>query len=175
MSLSKERGNNNNGLHSWSSHIHIQVIKLSWIPFNFHQNLTEESDLIWHQNLQHSQTGIGIIRLRCTLLVTFQYVQALLVGRVRIRVVWGAEGATVRVSCPVSTVTRMLRPLRGSNPFWSRTSICMNMSAKGHMTFWHLMIEKSISVANDARQLYSQLCKNFTDLSLSYIICLHLM
>lgn len=73
------------------------------------------------------------IMLRRRLLVTFQYVQALLVGRVRTRVVWGAEAAAICVSYPVSTVTRMLRPLRRFDPFWSCTSICMSTTAKRHV------------------------------------------
>lgn len=78
------------------------------------------------------------IWLRCRSLVTFQYVQALLVGRVRTRVVWGAEAATICVSYPVSTVTRMLRPLRRFDPFWSCASICMSTTAKRH-------VEKSLA------------------------------
>lgn len=73
--------------------------------------------------------GIGAVICR-VLLVTFQYVQTLLVGRVRLRVVGWAEAATICVSHPVSTVTRPLRPLRGFNPFRSCTYICMITKAK---------------------------------------------
>lgn len=79
-----------------------------------------------------TNSGIGtkshstvIISLMCILLITFQHIQALLVGRVRIWVVWGTKGATLCVSYPVSTVTRVLRPLRWSNSFWACASICM--------------------------------------------------
>lgn len=86
------------------------------------------------------------------LLVTFQYVQALLVGRVRMRVVGWAEAATICVSHPVPTVTRPLRPLRGFNPFRPRTSICMITKAETrkttavHDTVWRHLTSVCLNV-----------------------------
>lgn len=89
----------------------------------------------FQENWSRSTAVIGVRNM----LVTFQYVQALLVGRVRLRVVWGAEAATICVSYPVSTVTRMLRPQRRSYPFWSCTSICMWYEAqvRHHILTWY--------------------------------------
>lgn len=64
------------------------------------------------------------------ILVTFQYVQALLVGRVRLGIVWWAEAATICVSHPVSTVTRAIWPLRRFNPVCCCLSICISTTAK---------------------------------------------
>lgn len=45
-------------------------------------------------------------RLVCFVSVTFQHIEALLVRRVRIWVIWGTEGAAISGSYPVSTTRR---------------------------------------------------------------------
>lgn len=62
----------------------------------------------------------------CLLRPTFQNIQAFLVGRVGIRVVWWAEAATISISHPVSTVKGPQRGFVG--PFGSGAFIWLDVT-----------------------------------------------
>lgn len=64
----------------------------------------------------------------CLLRHTFQNIQAFLVGRVGIRVVWRAEAATISISQPVSTVKGPLGPHRGFEHLRSGTFIWLDVT-----------------------------------------------